>query len=76
MAFSVLLACMSSSLAVFREATLWVWEYMPDITLWTEKKWSRGGEKWGGERNEKEKGGGGVGEGRQTKAGKHNTKKI
>jgi len=33
---------------------------MPDSTLWRGKKWSRGGEKWGGERNEREKGGGGV----------------
>ena len=40
------------------------------------KKWNRGGEKWGGERNEIEKGGGGVEEGRETKAGKHNTKKL
>ena len=47
---------------------------MPDTTLWREKKWSRGGEKWGGERNEREKGGGGVGEGRETEDGKHNKK--
>ena len=38
MAFSVLLVCMSSSLAVFREVILKVWEQMPDSTLWREKK--------------------------------------
>ena len=42
MVLSVLL--MSSSPAVFREITLGVWEWIPQSTLWRDKKkWSRGG---------------------------------
>ena len=47
---------------------------MPDSTVWREKNGVEGEKKWGGERNEREKGGGGVGEGRETENGKHNKK--
>jgi len=73
-AFSVLLACVSSSLAVFREATLEVWEQMPDSTLWREKNGVEGEKNGEGRKMRREKGGGGVGEGRETEDGKHNKK--